>query len=90
MPVFLALAVISFVQPSPLCTVPGPYGFLTGMGFMYVVMAVAHSPAWFPAIAKLLGRSPSKPMPPMDCCAPLLSEKPARPEQRSQTTQFAA
>jgi hypothetical protein len=90
MPVFLALAVISFIQPSPLCSIPGPYGFLTGMGFMYVLMAVAHSPAWFPIIAKLLPGASSKPVPPMDCCGTMQPEKPNRQDQRSQTTQFAA
>ncbi len=90
MPVFLALAVVSFIQPSPLCTIPGPYGFLTGMGFMYLVMAIAHSPAWFPVVAKLLPGSSSKPLPPLDCCSPLMSEKPNRQEQHGQTPQLAA
>ena len=49
MPVFLALAIIGYLQPSPLCTIPGPYGFLTSMWFMYLVMAVAHRRAMAPA-----------------------------------------
>jgi hypothetical protein len=90
MPVFLALAVASFLQPSPMCTIPGPYGFLTGMWFMYLLMAVAHSPAWFPVAARLLSKSPSKALPPLDCCAPLLPETPSRQDQHGQARQFAA
>ncbi len=73
LPAFLALAAVSYSQPSPLCMVPGPYGFLTSMWFMYLVMAAAHSYAWFPLAARVLSKSPSKDLPVLDCCAPLLS-----------------
>jgi hypothetical protein len=87
MPVFLALAALSYLAPSPICTVPGPYGFLTGMWFMYVVMAAAHSPAWFPLAAKLLAKSPSEALPPLDCCLP---ETSGRQDQRSQAPRLVA
>jgi hypothetical protein len=74
MPAFLALAVVSYLQPSPMCTVPGPYGFLTSMWFMYAVMAAAHSGAWVPLVGRLLSKSPPQTLPQLDCCAPLLSE----------------
>ena len=74
MPAFLALATVSYLQPSPICMIPGPYGFLTSMWFMYVVMAAAHSYAWFPLLGRFLSKSPAKALPQLDCCAPLLSE----------------
>jgi hypothetical protein len=89
MPVFLALAAVSYLQPSPLCTVPGPYGFLTGMWFMYVVMAAAHAAPWLPLAARLLSKSKQAALPPLDCCAPPLTEPPARQDQRGQATLVA-
>ena len=86
MPSFLALAAVSSMQPSPHCTVPGPYGFLTSMWFMYLAMAAVHSAAWFPLAGKLLRQSPSKALPPLDCC---LSETPAQQDQRGQTPRLA-
>lgn len=50
--VFLALAYINYVQPSPLCTVPGPYGFLSSMWLMYLVMGAAHFCLWLTLINK--------------------------------------
>jgi succinate-acetate transporter protein len=44
--IFLVLAVINYVQPSPLCTVPGTFGFLSSMWFMYLIMAIAHLCLW--------------------------------------------
>jgi hypothetical protein len=82
MPVFFALGVVSYLQPSPMCTVPGPYGFLTGMWFMYLVMGVAHSGAWLPLIAKILSKSSAKTSPQLDCCAPQ--------DQRAQASRLAA
>jgi hypothetical protein len=89
MPVFLALAIIGYLQPSPLCTIPGPYGFLTSMWFMYLVMGAAHSAPWLPLAVKLLSKSPSAALPPLDCCAPPLAEPPARQDQRGQARLLA-
>ena len=90
MPAFLALAAVSYLAPSPMCTVPGPYGFLTGMWFMYLVMGAAHSAAWFPVAAKLLSKSPSSALQPLDCCAPLLPETPSRQDQPSPAARLLA
>jgi len=90
MPAFLALAVISYVQPSPICTIPGPYGFLTSMWFMYLVMGVTHSGAWFPLEHKVLSKSASSPLQSLEpCCAPQVQEKPKRQEQRAQSPRLA-
>ena len=72
MPVFLMLAGVAYSQPSPLCTVPGPYGFLTSMWFMYLVMAVAHSAVWFPLAEKLVSAKRRTSLrQPLDCCTGL-------------------
>ncbi len=90
MPGFLALAAIDYFQPSPICTIPGPYGSLTSMWFMSLAMAAAHSGDWFPVIARLLSKSPSSDRPLEPCCAPALQEKPKQQEQRaSQTPRLA-
>ncbi len=90
MPGFLALAAINFFLPSPMCTVPGPYGFLTSMWLMFLAMAVAHSGDWFPLIAGLLSNSPSSAQHSLGpCCAPLLQDSPKRQEQRTQTARMA-
>jgi hypothetical protein len=90
MPAFMALAAISFFAPSPICTIPGPVGFLTSMWFMYLVMAAAHSGAWFPLVAKLLSKNPSQALQPLDCCAPLLPEAQSRQDQRSPAARLVA
>jgi hypothetical protein len=76
-PGFLALAVVNFAQPSPLCTVPGPYGFLTSMWLMYLAMAAAHSGIWFAIIGRLLSKGQAKPLPAFGpCCEPQLQDQP--------------
>jgi hypothetical protein len=50
--VFLAMAYFNYLQPSPLCTVPGPLGFLSSMWFMYVLMAFAHGGVWLALLRK--------------------------------------
>lgn len=90
MPAFVALAAVSYLQPSPLCTIPGPYGFLTSMWFMYLVMAAAHSGAWLPLGARLLSKSPSAALPQLDCCAPRLPETANRQDQRGAAPRLVA
>ena len=51
-PVFLILSYITYVQPSPMCIVPGDWGFLSSMWLMYLVMALAHSTPWFTLFSK--------------------------------------
>ncbi len=89
MPVFLVLAAVSYAQPSPLCTVPGPYGFLTSMWFMYAVMAVAHCGAWLGVVERLLSKRPAAPLRPLDCCDPEPNETSIRQDKRSQAAQLA-
>ncbi len=89
LPVFLMLAAVNYVQPSPICTVPGPYGFLTSMWFMYLVMAVAHSGFWFPIFARLFLKDVSTSLTSLEpCCAPA-PEAPKRQDLRSQSGQLA-
>ncbi|MGO9460194.1 MAG: hypothetical protein ACLPWS_15315 [Rhodomicrobium sp.] len=89
MPVFLMLAVVNYGQPSPLCTVPGPYGFLTSMWFMYLVMAVAHSVFWFPILGRLFLKDVSASLTSFEpCCAPA-AEAPKRQDLHSQSRQLA-
>ncbi len=68
-PAFIALAAVNYAQPSPLCWVPGPYGFLSSMWFMCTMMALAHSGPWLSAAGKLVSRAP-------DRRAPSLAEPP--------------
>lgn len=57
-PGFVALAAVNFVQPSPLCTVPGSYGFLSSMWFMCLAMAFAHCGPWLSFASRSLSRKP--------------------------------
>jgi hypothetical protein len=49
-PALFAMAAITYLQPSPLCTIPGPFGFLSSMWLMYAIMAVVHSGPWWSLI----------------------------------------
>ncbi len=90
MPVFFTLAAVSYWQPAPICTVPGPYGFLTSMWFMYAVMAAAHSGPWFPVIARLRSKSHATTVQSLEpCCMPSTSDTPTLQDQRSQSERLA-
>jgi len=85
-PGFLALAAVNFLQPSPLCTVPGPYGFLSSMWFMCLAMALAHSGPWLNFASRSLSRKshafdyrPSARGAVPDCCEASLREGTAAP-----------
>lgn len=54
-PVFLALAVVNYHQPNPLCTVPGDWGFLSSMWLMYTLMGIAHCGAWYRLLIRARG-----------------------------------
>lgn len=45
-PLFLALAMVNYQEGVSLCVLPGPFGFLGTMWFMYLAMAVVHIDGW--------------------------------------------
>jgi hypothetical protein len=49
---FFGLAYVNYFQPSPLCTVQGPIGFLSSMWLMYLLMGVAHTTLWLPSLRR--------------------------------------
>ncbi len=89
MPVFLTLAAVSYLQPSPICTVPGPIGFLTSMWFMYAVMAAAHSGPWFPIALRLLSKDQARTAQPAEPCCMPSPDTATLQDQRSQSERLA-
>jgi len=57
-PLFLALAAINFQEPVYLCVLPGPFGFLGTMWFMYLVMAIVHIEGWLDLLRRPLRTVP--------------------------------
>ena len=45
-PLFLALATINYDEAIYLCVMPGSFGFLSAMWFMYLLMAIVHGDCW--------------------------------------------
>jgi hypothetical protein len=64
-PAFVTLAAVNYAQPSPLCWLPGPYGFLSSMWFMSLMMALAHSGPWLTALAKFTSKPAGRSRPPV-------------------------
>jgi hypothetical protein len=46
-PIFFIMAFFTYYQMPGLCSVPGSYGYLSSMWFMYVVMGAVHASPWF-------------------------------------------
>jgi hypothetical protein len=56
-PIFFIMAFLTYVQMPGLCAVPGGYGYLSSMWFMYVVMGAVHASPWFLLVWEPLKRS---------------------------------
>jgi hypothetical protein len=69
-PAFTMLAAANYLQPSPLCTVTGAYGFLSSMWFMCLAMAVAHAGPWLTLAGRSLSQRSAGPQynREPDCC----------------------
>ena len=55
-PILLLMSMITYLQPSPLCVVPGEFGFLSSMWLMYAIMSVIHGGPWWSLVRSLRNR----------------------------------
>jgi hypothetical protein len=56
-PILLVMSMITYLQPSPLCVVPGEFGFLSSMWMMYGIMGAIHAGPWWSLVRSLRNRS---------------------------------
>lgn len=55
-PLFLTLAAINYDEAIYLCVIPGLFGFLSSMWFMYLMMALVHAGEWASLIREQFSR----------------------------------
>jgi hypothetical protein len=46
-PIFFLMAWITYLEGPGMCSIPGDFGYLGSMWFMYVVMGAVHASPWF-------------------------------------------